>query len=64
MESGDHMMHWHLGECVVVCVPECVEHVPDEWQHDWQSVVLVREVDDLDGVVAEWVLSVDLDECE
>ena len=56
---GDKVVHWNLGEGVVIEVPRGVDEVPQEWKHDWEAVVRVRGTGFAGG--GRWVVAVDLD---
>ena len=53
--------HWNYGEGVVIREVYCKEDTPLEWQHDWESVVLVEFVcGTVPNQYSEWVLREDL----
>lgn len=57
--------HWNYGEGVVIREAYTREDAPLEWQHDWESVVLVEFIDGDDSnrlrrLDREWVLRDDL----
>ena len=62
---GDTVDHWNYGKGVVVSVPHTQGEAPFEWQHDWESVVMVQfpKFDPRSGrsCVEAWVLETDLD---
>ena len=51
--------HWNYGEGVVIQEASCKEDAPLEWQHDWQSVVMVQFWHLNNACI--WVLNADLD---
>ena len=59
MRTGDLAVHWRWGTGLVLNAVPKQEEVPEEWQHDWQSVVLVQFPEWNNACV--WVLAVDLD---
>jgi hypothetical protein len=66
MFAGDLVAHWNWGTGLVLNAAPTREEVPEEWQHDWQSVVLVQFPEWHNACV--WVLAAFLDpitdECE
>ena len=59
IKTGDIVGHWNWGEGQVLNGRPAREEVPQEWQHDWQSVVLVQFPEWNNTCM--WVLDVDLD---
>lgn len=59
IKTGDTVGHWNWGEGLVLNAQPAREEVPQEWQHDWQAVVLVQFPEWNNACM--WVLGVDLD---
>ena len=59
IKTGDIVGHWNWGTGQVLNAVPKQEEVPQEWQHDWQSVVLVQFPEWNNTCM--WVLDVDLD---
>ena len=59
IKTGDIVGHWNWGEGHVLNAVPTQAEVPQEWQHDWQSVVLVQFPEWNNACM--WVLEVDLD---
>ena len=59
IKTGDIVAHWNWGEGLVLNGTPAREEIPQEWQHDWQAVVLVQFPEWNNTCM--WVLDVDLD---
>ena len=42
LRTGDIVGHWNWGTGLVLNAVPTQAEVPEEWQHDWQSVVMVQ----------------------
>lgn len=68
-EENDIIRHWSHGLGRVVEVPEEIEDVPIEWQHDWTSVIHCEffapngdpNGESEDDWMSVWVLKIDVD---
>ena len=42
LKNGSTVAHWNWGEGEVLQANPSRDEIPQEWQHDWQSVIMVQ----------------------